>query len=290
SINIVAVDEAGNTSFEPPLTINYNPVSQPTLTITAPQNNSEVTGEVKLVPKATKGEYYIEGSTSIVASIDGDIVKVEVSSDTAPTEWIQLTIDSLLKKVTGTPGLKLKAGVNVLTFRVTDSSGKQYMFTRTVVANVSIRFDNIKSFNTKTGKLPIPTPDKSSYNGVAFKTTDGAYPFITQDGRTVLPFRLMGNAFGMKVSWDAATMTASFEFEGTTLKLKQGSNMATIIKNGVPTTRQIDLTNKNVVPVNVGGRLYVPARFITDVFGFPAPYWNGTTRTVMLCYPAACKP
>ena len=100
----------------------------------------------------------------------------------------------------------------------------------------------------------------------------------------------MGNAFGMKVGWDQATMTASFEFEGTTLKLKQGSYTATIIKNGTTSTRQIDATNKNVVPINVGSRLYVPTRFITEVFGFPEPYWNGTTKTVMLCYPAACKP
>ncbi len=287
SINIVLKDEAGNTSFEPPLTVIYNPVSQPTVLITSPQDNSEPTGGVTLVAEATKGQYHLEAKTDITGSIDGDIVKLEVSTDTAPSEWIPLTLDTTMKKVTGTPGLKVKAGKNILTFRATDSNGKTYTWTKILNVNVSLRFDNVKSYDPKKDKT-VGIPDRTTFNDVPFKTTDGAYPVIV-GSRTLVPFRLLGNAFGAKVSYNDATKTATYEFEGKTVSIVQGSNKATVTVNGQSKQVQIDTTNASVTPMNINNRLYVPLRFVSENLGWNINYITAT-RTVQVCYPAACKP
>ena len=96
-----------------------------------------------------------------------------------------------------------------------------------------------------------------------------AAPFIDEHSRTMVPIRYIGNALGVtddKITYNKDTKTASIgDAEITT-----GSDVITV--NGKE-------TKMDTAAVNKDGRIYVPARFITEALGGHVA-WDGTTRTV----------
>lgn len=96
-------------------------------------------------------------------------------------------------------------------------------------------------------------------------------PFI-ENGRTLVPFRKLFEALGLKVSWDDATQTAKGEKEGLVIELTIGSDIAKV--NG----EEIKLD----VPARlVGDRTVVPLRFVSEQSGAKVD-WDGETSTVTI--------
>jgi hypothetical protein len=106
-----------------------------------------------------------------------------------------------------------------------------------------------------------------------------AAPYISESWRTMVPFRVMGEAIGAEIGWDGNSRTASFTLGNTTISLKIGSNKATVVKGGVSSTVTLDAP-----AVIKNGSTMVPFRFVAENFGATVT-WDGNTRTAMMVYP-----
>jgi hypothetical protein len=108
-----------------------------------------------------------------------------------------------------------------------------------------------------------------------------AAPYIDKaSGRTMVPMRFIGEAFGAGVTWDASTRRVFVETEATLnhkallMVMTIGSRKATA--NGKALV--LDLA-----PAIVAGRTFVPLRVISETLGATVA-WNPTTRTVSIDY------
>jgi hypothetical protein len=97
-------------------------------------------------------------------------------------------------------------------------------------------------------------------------------PPIIQNGRTLVPLRVIFEALGATVNWNQSTQTVTAVRDDTIVSLTIGSN--TLNRNG----EQVILD----VPAQlVGGRTLVPARAVAESFGASVD-WDAGTRTVMI--------
>jgi len=107
-------------------------------------------------------------------------------------------------------------------------------------------------------------------------TWTDAKPFI-KDGRTLVPLRPIANAMGLEVNWYGSLNQAYFN---------DGSNVVVFTLNnkeyryyntsGVDTMKSMD-----VAAISVDGRIYAPARYLAEGFGYNVG-WNGNTNTVTI--------
>jgi competence protein ComEC len=97
-------------------------------------------------------------------------------------------------------------------------------------------------------------------------------PPIIQSGRTLAPMRAFFEALGAGVNWEADTETAVGTRDGNTVRIPIGSSQPTV--NGQATTIQ--------VPAQIiGGRTYIPLRFVGEALGDEV-VWDGTTSTITI--------
>jgi len=98
---------------------------------------------------------------------------------------------------------------------------------------------------------------------------------VIKDGRTMVPLRFIGEAFGAEFVYDPVFKIIDINFGSDKIKMQIGKKTA--IVNGV----EIAL---DVAPFIVNGRTLVPIRFISETFGAEV-VWDGTTKTVTIVYP-----
>lgn len=90
------------------------------------------------------------------------------------------------------------------------------------------------------------------------KTTQlDAAPYVTK-GRTLVPFRFLGEALGAQVEWDQTNRQAVLKLSGSEVKVKLNSNVAQV--NGQAKTLDVPAEIK-------AGRTFVPLRFISEALG-----------------------
>ena len=112
--------------------------------------------------------------------------------------------------------------------------------------------------------------NRTAHVGDTAHTLDAA-PFMV-DGRTMVPFRFIGEALGAEVGWDPATRTVSYVLGGTSIEIPIGST--TIRVNGE--------AQRVEVPASlVGGTTFVPVRIVSEQLGARVN-WNPTTRQVTI--------
>jgi hypothetical protein len=98
---------------------------------------------------------------------------------------------------------------------------------------------------------------------------------VIKDGRTMVPLRFVGEAFGAEFTYDSVFKIIDINFGSDKIKMQMGKKTA--IVNGV----EIAL---DVAPYIVNGRTLVPIRFISETFGAEV-VWDVTTKTVTIIYP-----
>lgn len=99
-------------------------------------------------------------------------------------------------------------------------------------------------------------------------------PFI-RDGRVYVPVRFLGRTLGVpdeKITWDGVTQTATFETEGTVLRLTVGSN---VLKVGE--TEQV----MDVAPLKERDRVFAPARWLAEALGYEVQ-WDEESQAVLV--------
>ncbi|WP_338826078.1 hypothetical protein MTBGP_03400 [Moorella thermoacetica] len=87
-----------------------------------------------------------------------------------------------------------------------------------------------------------------------------------ENSRAYVPVRYLAYALGVAekdVNWDEASQTVTLSMEGTTVKLQVGSK--TLYVNGKP--QEMDVT-----PLLRDGRVFLPARFVAEAFGYEVFY------------------
>lgn len=128
-------------------------------------------------------------------------------------------------------------------------------------------------------KLTINNP-KMYVNGIS-KEVDpgrGTTPII-KDSRTLLPIRSIVETLGGSISWDEATKKVTIKLNGKTIEMWINNPVAKV--NG--TSKQIDITNKNVKPLIINGRTMLPVRFISEELGAYVE-WYSTTKEILVIY------
>jgi len=104
-------------------------------------------------------------------------------------------------------------------------------------------------------------------------------PPIIENGRTLVPFRFIGEAIGAKIGWDSDSKTVSYVLGDINIILIIGSTTAYV--NAKPTIL-------DVAPKILSGRTVVPVRFISETIGAKVD-WNGNTKMVTITVSATVK-
>lgn len=86
-------------------------------------------------------------------------------------------------------------------------------------------------------------------------------PFI-QDGRTYIPVRFVAEALGADVSWSHEIQGAVIKKAQTELQLPIGSNIMTVIQDGIASQVTMD-----VATMKQNGRTLIPIRFVAETLG-----------------------
>lgn len=108
--------------------------------------------------------------------------------------------------------------------------------------------------------------------GTPLVYTDSA-AYIDANNRTQVPFRIVGEALGLTVSWDGDAREAGFTDGTKTIIFPIGSTAARTSDGG---TVQMD-----TAAAIAGGRTYAPVRYLAEFFGYTVD-WDGATRTVII--------
>lgn len=93
------------------------------------------------------------------------------------------------------------------------------------------------------------------------------------NGRTMVPVRAIFEALGAKVEWNNDTRTASATKDGFRISLTMDSFLIMIGDS--------DYIEMDVTPINIDGRLLVPARFAAEAFSCEVD-WLNDVRTVVI--------
>jgi len=96
-------------------------------------------------------------------------------------------------------------------------------------------------------------------------------PPVIENGRTLVPFRFLGEAIGAKIGWDPVKKTVSYVRGNMDIILTIGSTTAFVNEKAT----KLDVAPK-ILPT---GRTVVPVRFISETIGAKVD-WNSSTRTV----------
>jgi hypothetical protein len=108
-----------------------------------------------------------------------------------------------------------------------------------------------------------------------------AAPYIDKaSGRTMVPMRFIGEAFGAAVTWDAPTRRVFVETKATLNHMPLLMVMTIGSKKATANGKALTL---DVAPAIVAGRTFVPLRVISETLGAMV-VWNAATRTVSIDY------
>lgn len=99
-------------------------------------------------------------------------------------------------------------------------------------------------------------------------------PAYVKSGRTLVPFRFLGESLGAQVTWDAKGNRATLKLAGTEVIVVIGSKTAYV--NGKMTAIDVPAETK-------GGRTFIPLRFASEALGAGVNY-ETETQTVTVRY------
>ncbi|MCC8014806.1 MAG: copper amine oxidase N-terminal domain-containing protein, partial [Eubacterium sp.] len=94
---------------------------------------------------------------------------------------------------------------------------------------------------------------------------------VTDEGRTLLPLRALGNLLGASVDWDSANKVAILTINGKTIEVPIGSTM--LVVDG--TASQIDSEGTQAIIVGEG-YTYLPFRAVAEACGATVDYQTGS--------------
>lgn len=135
------------------------------------------------------------------------------------------------------------------------------------------------------------TPNHTYYEGypvIHIKVEDedvvGDVPAILLNGRTMVPIRVVSEAFGANVEWDSVRYTVLIKVNGTMTVQEEIEPMGSTYYKGMKMVNVVvggRIVNSDVPAVIIDGRTMVPLRVIGEALGADI-LWNQNTYTVSL--------
>lgn len=133
--------------------------------------------------------------------------------------------------------------------------------------------------------------DKFKVNNQEFSMD--ATPFISND-RVYVPIRYLAKALGVQdkdISWDETTQTANLILHDEStigVKVRVGDQSLLVNNSADGSVNQAEYISNSTVkmdvaPLEKNGRVFLPARWIAEAFGYVAK-WDETTKCVLI-YP-----
>ena len=98
--------------------------------------------------------------------------------------------------------------------------------------------------------------------------TEVETPYVTENNTTLVPLRVITEAFGAKVDWDGDTQKITLTYPAVNIELQIGNIVATV-NDHTETLLESPALSKNGVTM-------VPLRFISETFGATVGYDNDT--------------
>jgi len=160
---------------------------------------------------------------------------------------------------------------------ITGNSGISY-----TLHNPGHRYFYVKIETGVTKKLTISAPvcieapqtavmridkKRALINGRGVEISGGLTPVFSAEGRTMVPFRFLSEAFDARVKWDDATGSVIVKYKGDTVVVPIDQNYITFNGKKVATDAPAQLIN-----INGTLRTFVPLRVITEILGFKVKY------------------
>jgi hypothetical protein len=211
---------------------------------------------------------------SLESMVTGTTLNVEGTITDDVSGVRSLTIDGIdvipYMDGTFTASIPLKRGLNTIAVETLDKAG------------------NHDSFTWVVDLTPIPLPRVTRTIDLTVDSTvmvvDGAS--VTMDvapvileSRTLLPLRALVHELGGSIAWNAKTRQVTVKARGVTMVLTIGKNTATVNGKSI----LIDPANSKVVPIILGGRTFLPVRFIAEQLGLEIG-WYPPTRTITITW------
>ncbi|MCD7854188.1 MAG: copper amine oxidase N-terminal domain-containing protein [Clostridiales bacterium] len=145
--------------------------------------------------------------------------------------------------------------------------------TAAFAANASSLAASYVSSNYTTDNVQIGSSFRIYLNGanVTEQFADETAIRVTDEGRTLLPLRALGNLLGASVDWDSTNKVAILTISGKTIEVPIGSTM--LIVDG--TASQIDSEGTQAIIVG-DGYTYLPFRAVAEACGATVDYQTGS--------------
>ncbi len=158
----------------------------------------------------------------------------------------------------------LKNGANMVSILTLDPGGGQKTFTFKV------------NFSVYTSIILMVGFKDAAINGVVVKNAMPQPPTIL-GGKTMVPFRFLGENLGAEIIWEEASKKVTYKLEGKTVEMWIGNKSALVGGK---------LVSVDPPPTIVKGSTMVPIRFISENLGASVE-WKAASKTVIIKYPAA---
>lgn len=94
-------------------------------------------------------------------------------------------------------------------------------------------------------------------------------PYVAGEGVTLVPLRIITEAFGAEVTWDGETKSIALKYPGVDILLTIGSKIAEVNKKAETLLEAPALSESGVT--------MVPLRFISETFGAEVSYDDKTS-------------
>ena len=209
-----------------------------------------------------------------VVDEDGNVSKVNgtmtayIASQSDETASIDLDVDNTVSNGKGKLFLESdKEGTVDVVVAVKADNGEIYG------ATLTYTFGEVDEYTGRTVVMTIGSSDYLINNAVV---EGDAAPYVDDAWRTMVPFRVLGEAFGAEVDWNQEAQSVTYTVGDTEIVMTIGETTYTL--NGEEQTM-------DTAPVLSGDRTYVPVRFVAEDLGFEVtPLYNaenGTTASVV---------
>ena len=203
------------------------------------------------------------GSATITATLGGvietpDTTEMPDTTDAPATqaEGDTATGDGTVTDGDNTPSNTLKASCTVTVFKKSSSSSSSSGGGGGSTASTDKPAAATKTIILQIGITAVIVDEQAIINDVA--------PVIRND-RTLVPIRVITEALGGQVAWNEAAKEVTLTVNGKEIKMTIGKA----------------LEKYGVAPVIIGGRTFVPVRFVADELG-AVTTWDDATKTVTI--------
>lgn len=230
-------------------------------------NESEASAEVRVTPALIEPQLNIE---------DGQVTRkqyFEVSGAVEPNSSVVINGQPVPLSPDGTfsHGVMLSNGINPIDIIVVDPIPDP------IVNPIP---DNTYSLRFNINFAPVTTIVMTV--GYTNATINGEYivnampvPPTIVNGRSMVPFRFLGESLGAEIGWDGDEYKVTYTLEGRVVEMWINQTVAKV--NG-------QAVNVNPPPQIVSGSTVVPVRFIIDNLGAEVE-WYAATKTILVRYP-----